>query len=174
VADYVAGINPPKTKLHTFVLGLMLDRVIESAGRYLNSLSRGRYTLTRSTEQTGGNSKKGLDIDVIDSQILESRSVNTLSGGELFLASLSLAFGLAEVVQSRSGGIELDSIFIDEGFGTLDNETLEAAMKALAEIQREGRLVGIVSHVSELKDRIPARIEIIPTDSGSTLKIITL
>ena len=91
----------------------------------------------------------------------------TLSGGETFLASLSLALGLADVVQSYSGGIHLDTIFVDEGFGTLDPESLDFAMRALIDLQKGGRLVGIISHVPELKERIDARLEIRPTDRGS-------
>lgn len=98
--------------------------------------------------------------------------METLSGGELFLASLSLAFGLSDVVQGNSGGVRLDSIFIDEGFGSLDQETLDTAMRALDEIQRSGRTVGIISHVQELKSRISARIEVIPQgDGGSTVRV---
>ena len=148
----------------------MLDEVVEAASRYLSRLSRGRYQLVRVDAQ-GGVALRGLDIEVIDAHTGGQRRVCTLSGGELFLASLSLAFGLAEVVQAYAGGVTLDSIFIDEGFGSLDAETLEAAMKALADIQKEGRLVGLISHVSELRSRIPARIEVVPGRDGSTLEV---
>lgn len=170
VADFLAGGNPYKTPIHSFVLGLMLDEVVLAASRYLSELSRGRYQLIR-VDATGGRSLRGLDIEVTDAHTGGQRKVCTLSGGELFLASLSLAFGLAEVVQSFAGGVKLDSIFIDEGFGTLDSETLEAAMKALSEIQKEGRLVGLISHVAELRSRIPARIEVFPGQDGSRLKV---
>lgn len=100
-------------------------------------------------------------MEIYDAYSGGGRNVDTLSGGELFLASLSLAFGLSDVVQSYSGGVRLESIFIDEGFGTLDEETLNTAMKALFEIQKSGRTVGIISHVAELKSRIPAQIRIL-------------
>ena len=99
--------------------------------------------------------------------IRDSRSVETLSGGEQFLASLSLAFGLSDVVQSYSGAVRLDSIFIDEGFGSLDTDTLDTAMRALESIRQSGRVVGIISHVSELQSRIPTMIRIWKTASGS-------
>lgn len=170
VSDLVSGKNAMKTPLHNFVLGLMLDDVVVAASRYLQKLSRGRYALVRA-DYAGGAGLRGLDIEVTDAHTGGQRKAGTLSGGELFLASLSLAFGLAEVVQSFAGGVKLDSIFIDEGFGTLDSETLEAAMKALADIQSEGRLVGIISHVSELKSRIPAHIEVRAGEDGSTLSV---
>lgn len=171
VSDLISGRNRSKTPLHNFVLGLMLDDVILAASRYLGRLSRGRYCLVRAEAAATGKGWSGLEIEVTDAHTGGRRRVSTLSGGELFLASLSLAFGLAEVVQSFSGGVRLDSIFIDEGFGTLDSETLEAAMKALAEVQAEGRLVGIISHVGELKSRIPARIEVFPGEDGSRLAV---
>ena len=116
----------------------------------------------------------GLELVVLDGYSGRTRPVETLSGGELFLASLSLAFGLSDVVQGNSGGVRLDSIFIDEGFGSLDQETLDTAMRALDEIQRSGRTVGIISHVQELKSRISARIEVIPQgDGGSTCLLYT-
>ena len=174
VCDFVSGKNHLKTPLHNFVIGLMLDEVVFAASRYLLNLSRGRYQLIRVDEPDGGNALRGLDIEVIDAHIGGRRKVCTLSGGELFLASLSLAFGLAEVVQRYSGGVKLDSIFIDEGFGTLDPQTLEVAINALSEIQKGGRLVGIISHVSELRARIPSRIEVIKEQEGSRLKIVTI
>lgn len=170
VSAFISGKNPHRTPLHGFILGLMLDEVVEAASRYLIRLSRNRYQLVR-VDAVGGNALRGLDIEVTDAHTGGQRRVCTLSGGELFLASLSLAFGLAEVVQSYAGGVKLDSIFIDEGFGTLDAETLEAAMKALADIQKEGRLVGLISHVAELRDRIPAHIEVVAGQDGSSLLV---
>lgn len=161
--------NPQKTPIHQFVLGLMLDDIVASANRRLSRLTRGRYALTRSSEPLRGGGSKGLDLMVSDAWRGGERSVNTLSGGEMFLASLSLAFGLSDVVQAYAGGIRLDSIFIDEGFGTLDSETLETAMRALQELRRAGRLVGVISHLSELKDRIPSRIEVSRASDGTSL-----
>ena len=110
----------------------------------------------------------GLDLEVLDGQSGGARAVETLSGGELFLASLSLAFGLSSVVQGSSGSVRLDSIFIDEGFGSLDQETLDTAMRALGQVQGAGRMVGIISHVSELKSRIVNQICVSRTPSGSS------
>lgn len=168
---YCAGNNPAKTPLSNFVLGLLLDDVMEEASRYLSRLSGDRYALVR-VDAAGGNAYRGLDIEVMDAYKGGRRKVGTLSGGELFLASLSLAFGLAQVVQSYAGGIQLDSLFIDEGFGTLDGDTLDAAMAALGEIEKSGRMVGLISHVGELKTRIFARIEVYPGENGAKLKVI--
>ncbi|MEE0732542.1 MAG: SMC family ATPase [Acutalibacteraceae bacterium] len=173
LAELLRGNNACKTPIKMFVLGMMLDDILLQANEYFSSLSNGRYRLCRITEHTGGNALKGLDIEIFDAFCGSSRSMYTLSGGELFLASLSLAFGLSDVVQSYSGGIRLDSIFIDEGFGTLDRETLDTAMQALEQVQRMGRTIGMISHVTELKNRIGAKIEVLPTKEGSTVKVIT-
>lgn len=173
LSKFLTGANPGKTPIKMFVLGMMLDDIILQANVYLSDFSNGRYSLSRITENTGGNALKGLDIEVFDAYGGGMRSVYTLSGGELFLASLSLAFGLSDVVQGYSGGIRLDSIFIDEGFGTLDRETLDTALKALDRIRGMGRLVGVISHVTELKTRIGAKIEVLPSKKGSTVKIST-
>lgn len=173
LSKFLTGSNPGKTPIKMFVLGMMLDDIILQANLYLSDFSNGRYSLSRITQNTGGNALKGLDIEVFDAYGGAMRSVYTLSGGELFLASLSLAFGLSDVVQGYSGGIRLDSIFIDEGFGTLDRETLDTALKALDSIRTMGRLVGVISHVTELKTRIGAKIEVLPSKKGSTVKIST-
>lgn len=173
LSKFMSGANPSKTPIKMFVLGMMLDDIILQANGYFSVFSNGRYSLSRVLENTGGNSLKGLDIEIFDAYGGSTRSVCTLSGGELFLASLSLAFGLCDVVQSYSGGVRLDSIFIDEGFGTLDRETLDTALKALDRIRSMGRLVGIISHVSELRGRIGAKIEVLPSKKGSTVKIVT-
>ena len=152
----------------------MLDDVLTCANSFFATLSGGRYSLTRRRDAIGGNALSGLDIEVLDAQVGGVRAVETLSGGELFLASLSLAFGLAGVVQNYSGGVRLDSIFIDEGFGSLDQETLDTAMKALTQLQSTGRMVGIISHVSELKSRIAAQIMVRKTaNGGSTAEVWT-
>lgn len=172
LSKFLSGANPGKTPIKMFVLGMMLDDIIIQANEYFSVFSNGRYSLSRILENTGGNALKGLDIEIFDAYAGGTRSVYTLSGGELFLASLSLAFGLCDVVQSYSGGVRLDSIFIDEGFGTLDRETLDTALKALDRIRSMGRLVGIISHVSELKSRIGAKIEVLPSKKGSTVQIV--
>lgn len=172
LALLLSGKNAYKIPLQQFVLGVMLDDILTSANQFFATLSSGRYSLNRVTGPTGGNALSGLDMQVFDAYTGGARAVETLSGGELFLASLSLAFGLSDVVQSYSGGVHLDSLFIDEGFGTLDQETLDTAMKALAQLQSMGRTIGIISHVSELKNRIAAQIVVGKNpEGGSTAEV---
>lgn len=164
IAGKQTGIN-----FERYVLGALLDDVLAAANERLQAMSRQRYTLQRSQSWDDKRVKQiGLDIEVYDNYTGYARPANTLSGGETFLSSLSLALGLADVVQAYSGGIHLDAIFIDEGFGTLDSETLDYALKTLASLKSGGRLVGIISHVPELKERIDARLAIHKTDRGST------
>lgn len=173
LAQLMAGGNACKVPLRMFVLGMMLDDIVSQANLYFATLSSGRYALTRPEQPGGGRGYSGLELKVMDAYCGGLRPVETLSGGELFLASLSLAFGLSDVVQSYSGGVHLDSIFIDEGFGSLDQDTLDIAMKALEEIHKAGRTVGIISHVNELKSRIGAKIVVTPTQGGgSTARIV--
>ena len=118
-----------------------------------------------------GLGKGGLSLEVSDSFTGRSRPANTLSGGETFLASLSLALGLADVVQSRQGGVRLDTMFIDEGFGTLDPDSLNSAMNTLIDLQNTGRMVGIISHVPELEERIDARLRVTPAEKRQQSRI---
>jgi len=168
LARSLSGNNPQKLPILQYVLSIMLDEVLVSANRFFAALSRGRYALRLMDGPRGGNALSGLDLEVLDGASMLPRSIETLSGGEQFLASLSLAFGLSEVVQNHSGAVRLDSLFIDEGFGSLDGETLDTAMKALGMLRGGGRLVGIISHVSELKNRIPGRIEVSRDSSGAS------
>lgn len=164
IAGKQTGIN-----FERYVLGALLDEVLAAANGRLQGMSRQRYSLQRSQSWDDKRVKQiGLDIEVYDNYTGYARPANTLSGGETFLASLSLALGLADVVQTYSGGIHLDTMFIDEGFGTLDGETLDYALKTLASLRSGGRLVGIISHVPELKERIDARLAVHKTDRGST------
>ena len=149
-----------------YVLGAILEEVLSAANLRLHDMSRGRYRLERSLEE-GGRGARGLDIAVFDAYTGASRPANTLSGGETFLASLGLAMGLADVIQSYAGGIHLDTMFIDEGFGTLDPDTLDVAMESLVALQSQGRLVGIISHVPELQQQIGAHLVVTKTDAGS-------
>lgn len=149
-----------------YVLGAILEEVLSAANLRLHDMSRGRYRLERSIEE-GGRGARGLDIAVFDAYTGASRPANTLSGGETFLASLGLAMGLADVIQSYAGGIHLDTMFIDEGFGTLDPDTLDVAMETLVALQSQGRLVGIISHVPELQQQIGAHLVVTKTDEGS-------
>ena len=150
-----------------YVLGAILEEVLSAANLRLHDMSRGRYRLERSLEE-GGRGARGLDIAVFDAYTGASRPANTLSGGETFLASLGLAMGLADVIQSYAGGIHLDTMFIDEGFGTLDPDTLDVAMETLVALQSQGRLVGIISHVPELQQQIGAHLVVTKTDEGSS------
>lgn len=173
LAAMLAGKTGLKIPLHQFVLGIMLDDILSCANITFSTLSNGRYRLSRVTGASGGNALGGLDLQVFDAYSGGVRAVETLSGGELFLASLSLAFGLSDVVQNYSGSVHLDSIFIDEGFGSLDQETLDTAMKALLQIRQTGRTIGIISHVSEIKTRIAAQIVVSKgSDGGSRAEVL--
>lgn len=167
LAEVANGGNEHKLTLQRFVLGTLLENVIVAANERLNMMSRNRYSLQRTLDRARKNAAGGLDLEVFDNYTGIARGVGTLSGGETFLASLSLALGLADVVQSYADGIHLDTILVDEGFGTLDPESLDFAIKALIDLQQGGRLVGIISHVPELKERIDARLEVMATDRGS-------
>lgn len=157
-----------------YVLGAILEEVVVAANNRLRYMSRGRYTLERADLNSVRRGHRGLDLAVLDTYTGYARPANTLSGGETFLASLSLAMGLADVIQAYAGGIHLDTIFIDEGFGTLDPDTLDVAMETLVELQESGRLVGIISHVPELKTRIPAHLEVKSTERGSDAHFVIL
>lgn len=163
----IAG-KTTKVNLERFVLGALLDDVLRKANLRLKVMSAGRYELSRRREAEDKRKNTGLDMDVFDNYTGACRPANTLSGGETFLASLSLALGLADVVQEYAGGIHLDAMFIDEGFGTLDAESLDLALKTLTTLQGKGRLIGIISHVAELEERIPAKLRITKTDCGSS------
>ena len=155
-----------------YVLGAILDEVVYAANLRLQKMSRSRYSLERSDYTGGGRGKQGLDLAVMDAFTGQSRPANTLSGGETFLASMALALGLADVIQSYAGGIHMDTMFIDEGFGTLDPDTLELAIETLVQLQSSGRLIGMISHVPELKTRIPVHLEVTRGDDGSTAKFV--
>lgn len=170
LAQVSNGQNSLRLSFHRFVLQALLDEVMGAANARLKKMSRGRYALRRMDDPIHRGKAGGLDIEIEDAWTGQSRHVTTLSGGETFLASLALALGLADVVQGYAGGVRLDTIFVDEGFGTLDPEALDMAMQALVELQTRGRLVGIISHVPELRERIEARLAIVPTERGSTTR----
>ncbi len=150
-----------------FVLGSILEEVIMAANIRLREMSRGRYELQRTEVDGSGRGHRGLDLTIFDSYTGYARSANTLSGGETFLASLALALGLADIVQAYAGGIHLDTMFIDEGFGTLDPDTLDVALESLVALQQSGRLIGVISHVPELKQRIPVHLTVQKVERGS-------
>lgn len=157
-----------KITLETYIQMTYFDRVIARANTRLMVMSGGQYEMRRRIEADNKRSQSGLDIDVIDHYNGSERSVSTLSGGESFKASLSLALGLSDEVQSAAGGIRLDTMFVDEGFGTLDDESLKNAINALASLSEGNRLVGIISHVNELKEKIDKQIVIKKERSGGS------
>ncbi len=172
LAELLSGQNPKRLSFHRYVLGAMLDQVLRLASQRLKQMSRGRYFLKRRLEVSDRRQRAGLDLEVFDAYSGTTRPVETLSGGESFLAALALALGLSEAVQRFSGGVALEAIFIDEGFGSLDPEALEQALGVLLDLRASGRLVGIISHVAELKERIPVRLEVIPGRTGSRIQLI--
>ena len=148
---------------------MYFENVINFANKRFKSISNGRY-LFKLGSGTSNKGYKGLDLSVLDSFNGTERDSSTLSGGETFMASISLALGLTDAVQNQSGGIQLDSLFIDEGFGTLDTETLDKAMEILTELQ-ETKMIGIISHVEAFKNTIPSKILVEKTNVGSKIKV---
>lgn len=171
LAEIANGNNSQRLTFQRYVLAALLDDVLRAASLRLKMMSRGRYLLQRVEE--GGDARRagGLDLEVFDEYTGRARPANTLSGGEGFLASLALALGLTDVVQAYSGGVQLDTLFIDEGFGSLDGEALEMAMQTLAELQRHGRMVGVISHVEEMKREIGLAIEVQASAVGSRVRL---
>ncbi len=169
IAGDLNGDNPRRINFQNFVLSAYLSEVASAANLRFNRMTEGRYSMSVSTEIEDGRSQAGLELEVFDSFSGRPRSVKSLSGGEKFLASISLSLGLADVIQSRAGEIELDSVFIDEGFGTLDEASLDRALSILDEV-RCGRMVGIISHVQELRNRIPSQIRIVKSQTGSRIE----
>lgn len=161
------GDNRHRISLQRFVLASRLDDVLAAASRRLSLMSRGRYLLRRNLDTQARRGAGGLELEVDDAYTAKSRPVATLSGGESFQAALALALGLAEVVQAYAGGIRLDTMFIDEGFGNLDPEALDLAINMLIDLQQAGRMVGVISHVPELRERIELRLEVLAGQSGS-------
>jgi DNA repair protein SbcC/Rad50 len=164
------GDNAQKITLSAYVLAVLLDEVLDRANLRLATLSEARYTMARKEEASGGG-KKGLDLEVFDANTGATRDVGNLSGGEMFFTSLALALGLADVASSRQGGVQMEALFIDEGFGTLDPEALERAIQVLTKLEARHRLVGIISHVGELRERIPARVEVRKRNTGSDIQL---
>ena len=171
LARGVAGQR--RVNLTTYVLRQWFEQVVAAANVRLAGMSSGRYELVRVDEGTNRTERTGLTVQVLDRHTGEQRSARSLSGGETFYTSLALALGLADVVRAEAGGVDLDTLFIDEGFGSLDADTLDQVMAVIDELRDRGRTVGIVSHVSELKNRIAERIEVrrLP-DGSSTLRVV--
>ena len=171
LADSVAGRAPNTRKmdLETFVLAAELEEIVAAANLRLTEMSSGRYTLHHSDAKASHGRASGLGIDVLDAHTGRMRSPQSLSGGETFLASLALALGLAEVVTNRAGGLRLDTLFVDEGFGSLDPETLDLAMRTLDELRAGGRTVGVISHVEAMKEQLPAQVVVETTPDGPSM-----
>lgn len=168
LADTIAGRagNTHKMTLETFVLAAELEEIVQAANRRLSDMSTGRYQLQHSDALAARGAASGLGIVVFDAFTGQTRPAQSLSGGETFLSSLALALGLAEVVTARAGGIQLDTLFIDEGFGSLDGDTLDIAMRTLDELRSGGRTVGIISHVESMQEQIPAQLVVEQTETG--------
>ena len=172
LADVANRRNTRGLSFQSYVLGAFLDDVLVAASERLRTMSKSRYALERTEERSGRKLAAGLDLLVYDAWTGVARPVTTLSGGEKFMAALSLALGLAEVVQAHAGGIRLETVFVDEGFGSLDDESLDLAISSLMSLNEGGRLVGIISHVSELSERIDARLEVSAGTSGSSARFV--
>ena len=153
----------------TYAQMAYFERVLRAANLRLKVMSQNRYALLRKTDSDDARKRSGLELEVMDSYTGKARAANSLSGGESFMASLSLALGLSDVVQHSAGGIRLDAMFIDEGFGTLDTEVLELAIRTLSEMAGSNRIIGIISHVTELRERIDKQIQVEKTPAGSRI-----
>ena len=172
VSGQLAGAE--RISLETYVLQYYFRRVVAAANQRLTRMSAGRFYLECRMEEGKKNTRSGLGLNVLDAYTNRERDVKTLSGGESFLASLALALGFADVVQASSGGVRLDTMFIDEGFGTLDEETLSRAMAALTRLTEGDRLVGVISHVAQLRESIDSQIIVRGSPSGSRLSMETV
>ncbi|WP_329372975.1 AAA family ATPase [Streptomyces sp. NBC_00669] len=176
LADLAAGNsaeNRYRMELETYVLAARLEQVAAAAGVRLQRMSAGRYTLAHSDARAGNRAKSGLGLMVVDAWTGTERDTATLSGGETFFASLALALGLADVVTDEAGGMRLDTLFIDEGFGSLDEQTLDEVLDVLDGLRERDRAVGIVSHVADLRHRIPVQLRVVKDRDGSSVRLRT-
>ena len=171
LAQVACAEHPYRVHFQTYIQKSIFDDVMAAANERLRIMSSGRYELQNGKE-ANGHAFEGLAIAVFDAYTGKKRETSSLSGGESFLASLALALGLADTVTRYSEGIRLDTMFIDEGFGSLDEETLDTALKALMKLQEGGRVIGIISHVKELAECIGDRIEVVKTTKGSTAHFV--
>ncbi|MFJ2418071.1 AAA family ATPase [Streptomyces brevispora] len=176
LAELVTGNSPSarvRMQLESYVLAARLEEVVTAANTRLNLMSEGRYTLSHSDHQAARGARSGLGLEITDSWTGRPRKTDTLSGGESFFASLSLALGLADVVTHEAGGNPLDTLFIDEGFGTLDEDTLHKVLDVLDSLRAHDRTVGVISHVPELRRRITHRLHVRKDPTGSTFAHLT-
>ncbi|WP_425524483.1 SbcC/MukB-like Walker B domain-containing protein [Paenarthrobacter nicotinovorans] len=173
LADTVrgAGDNNYRMSLNAYVLAARLEQVALAASERLVAMSDGRYTLQHNDARAARNQKSGLGLEVVDEWTGQRRDTSTLSGGESFMASLALALGLADVVQQEAGGVDIETLFVDEGFGSLDEQALEQVMDALEGLRDGGRVVGLVSHVAEMKQRITNQLQVVKGRHGSSVRI---
>ncbi|MFE3824776.1 AAA family ATPase [Streptomyces sp. NPDC059092] len=162
--------NERRMRLESYVLAARLEQVAAAATVRLQRMSSGRYTLSHTDARVGGQRRSGLGLQVVDAWTGSARDTATLSGGETFFASLALALGLADVVTDEAGGVRLDTLFIDEGFGSLDDQTLDEVLDVLDSLRERDRSVGIVSHVADLRRRIPTQLEIVKERHGSAVR----
>ncbi|WP_455716953.1 AAA family ATPase [Anaerosporobacter sp.] len=165
------GNNPDRLVFEQYVLASYFEDILKAANLRLLVMTNSRYELLRSSGVSDARKKDSLDIEVLDHYTGKKRSVKSLSGGESFKAALSLALGMSDIIQSYAGGIEIDTLFIDEGFGSLDTESLEQALETLSKLTKNNRLIGIISHVGELKERINNQIVVERGKHGSTLEM---
>jgi exonuclease SbcC len=172
LAKQASGQNALRLSFEGFVLASLLDEALAAANDHLQRMLGGRYRVQRREEPLRANAAVGLDIEVLDEWTGQARPAGTLSGGEGFCAALALALGLADTVQAHAGARPVDALLVDEGFGSLDEEALDKALEVLAGLQGSNRIVGIISHVPELKTRIPARLEVTPGVRGSTARFV--
>ncbi|MBY7144344.1 SMC family ATPase [Virgibacillus sp. NKC19-3] len=166
--DVIRGQNDRKVSFERYLQIEYLEQIIDAANQRLRRLSNGQFFLSRSDRQESHGRQSGLTLDVYDAYTGQTRDVKTLSGGEKFNASLCLALGMSDVIQSFQGNISIETMFIDEGFGTLDEESLNKAIDALVDLQQSGRMIGVISHVQELKTIFPAVLEVSKTKEGSS------
>ncbi|MCP3426224.1 AAA family ATPase [Rothia sp. AR01] len=174
LADVAAGNgseNRLKMSLTTYVLAAQLEEIAAAASVRLHQMTSGRYTVRHTDAAARHGARSGLGLEVFDAWTSEARPASSLSGGETFMASLCLALGTADVVQGRAGGIEIDTLFVDEGFGTLDEATLEQVMDALEALREHGRVIGVISHVADMRSRVPQQVRISRSPSGSTIEV---
>ena len=164
--DVVRGQNGSRISFERYLQIEYLEQIIIAANERLKRLSNGQFSLERSERQEARGRQSGLGLDVFDAYTGQTRDVKTLSGGEKFNASLCLALGMADVIQSFQGGVSIDTMFIDEGFGSLDEESLNKAIDTLIDLQQSGRMIGVISHVQDLKNAIPAILEVKKTKEG--------
>ncbi len=172
LADLAAGTSGEGGKLSfdRYVMGAVFQEILELANQRLNIMSGGKYELIHQTGAGRRNAKAGLEVEVLDMATGRQRSSKSLSGGETFLVSLALALGLSDVVQSHAGGRKIDALFIDEGFGSLDSDTLDTALYVLNQLTEGSCLVGIISHVGRLEESIPQKIRVRNNGGGSRLQ----